>query len=136
MDTQQAVTMINTILYKPGWRFEASDHTNRFEGTVNVTITYPAFDSGSASIPEAWREGYSTRIAPDGARASFSIVVGDTDRVGVQRRLLNVIMDIEEHEAREFLRDPSSGEALFHPHRIEGMNRWGNVSHDLQFGLS
>lgn len=135
MDVQQAIDLVNTVLYKPQWQFVAEDHTNRFEGAINVTISYPAFDSGSNSVPDAWRSGYDARVLPL-ARASFPVIVGDTDRDGVLRRLLTAILDIEEHEAREFLRIPMTGEAPFHPHRIDGMTRWGNINHDLQFGLS
>ena len=135
MDLQQSIDLVNTVLYKPGWEFQAESHTNRFEGTINVTIQYPAFDSGSNSVPDAWRTGYSTEILPT-ARASFPIVTSDTDRNGVLRRLLSAILDIEQHEAREFLRDPMTGEAPFHPHRIAGMTTWGDMEHDLRFGLA
>lgn len=135
MEVQAAIDLIHGVIYKPGWLFKATDHTNRYEGTISVEVTYPALDSGSRTIPYAWRTGYSDAI-PSGAHASFPIIVSDTDRYGVYRRLLSAILDIEEHEAREFLRTPDNGEAPFHPHTIEGMMRWGNLEHDMQFGLS
>lgn len=135
MDVQSAISFVQQIIYKPGWRFDVIDHTSRFEGTIDVHITYPALDSGSNSNPDTWKDGYTTGI-PGGARAAYPIIVSDTDEIGVLRRLLNAILDIEEHEAREFLRYPHNGWAPFHPHRIDGMTRWGTVDHDLKFGLS
>lgn len=145
MEVDSAVTLINQLIYKPGWTFFAEPHTPRFEGAVQVHVTYPALDSGSNSNPEAWQSGYTEEIE-GGARANFPILVGDADDAEtVYRRLLNCVLEIEEHEAREFLRVQPTGWAPFHPHRIEGMRRWAGspdrradqpLCHDLQFGLA
>lgn len=135
MEVQSAVELVNQVIYKPGWNFEAEPHTPRFEGTISVCITYPAADSGSNSFPEAWRDGF-LHLVPGGAKARHPIVVSDVDDVGLYKRLIDVILDIEEHEAREFLRILPTGWAPFHPHRVDGMRRWGKMEHDLHFGLS
>lgn len=130
MRVDSAVQLINSLVYKPGWTFMANSHTNRFEGTVKVLVTYPALNSDREDAPD-----YNSPIEPDGARASFPIIVSDLDDTGIYRAILDIIVKIETHEAREFLRVEPTMWAPFHPHRIEGMKRFGDVDGDLAFGL-
>jgi hypothetical protein len=127
---QTAIDLIGQIVYKPEWVFEATDHTKRYEGTVCLKITYPAQMSEREEAPA----GYPTRINP---YATFAIMVGDCDDAAcLYRRVLDVILLIEAHEAREFMRITPTFWAPFHPHTIDGMQRWGTVEHDLTFGLA
>jgi hypothetical protein len=129
MHVNSAIELVNNLIYKPGWTFEATDATNRFEDAINVKITYPAQDSKMEDAPE-----YPNPI-PGGARASFSLLVRDCSDTDLYRQVLQVIMKIEEHEAREFLRVQPTRWAPFHPHRVDGMRLWGDVDGDLQFGV-
>lgn len=129
MRVESALHLIAELAYKPGWKFEAVDYRNRFEDAVMVKVTYPA----QRSEREEAAEGYPTEIAP---YASFVFVVGDCNEVTLYRRILEVIMKIELHEAREFLRVSGTLWAPFHPHRIDGMKRWGDMENDLLFGVA
>jgi len=42
---KSALDLINAIVYKPGWRISATDHRDRFEGSIIVRIDYPARNS-------------------------------------------------------------------------------------------
>lgn len=138
MDLATALDLINNqLIYRPGWSFTAHDHTRRFQGSVLVRVDYGAFntnrDMARKDFPE-WIETY----------ASFSMVVTDCDETEFYRRLFANIMEIEEHENREFFRFRSLDyDAPFHPHRIAGMNAWLDttavglrVAADLKFGVA
>lgn len=134
----EVLCLINTeLIYKPGWSFEATDHTKRFQDCVKVKIHYPAYNSDR----EEARKGYPTSIV---TYAVFPLVFGDcATRDDVLARLLGAILSIEMHEAREFLRLPAEDfEAPFHPHRHQEMDRWARVEcnlnrlDDLQFGTA
>jgi hypothetical protein len=136
MNIETAICLINGLVYKPGWTFTATDHTGRFEGTVKVRVEYPAQNSDRADAPD----GYPNAIV---TYAEFPIVVGDCDSdKKLYRKLLNQLMKIEEHEAREFLRTKGTYWAPFHPHQINGMKSWqstcctdDDLLSDLQFGI-
>lgn len=131
METTEAIERIEGTILKPGWRIEAEDHSKRFEGTVKLTVHYPAANSNRENAPD-----YTEQILPD-THASFALQVGlIADGIELYRRLIDVMVNIETHEWREFLRDPRTLDAPFHPHRIEGMTRWGDVEGDLHFGLA
>lgn len=135
MDIQSAIALVEQVVYKPGWQFTATDHTKRFEGTICLRVDYVAQETSR----EMAAEGYPQNNAP---YASFPIIVRDLDTVGLYGEILKIILEIEEHEAREFLRIKPTFWAPFHPHQIDGMKRWAqqetitNVRPDLQFGLS
>lgn len=130
MNTDSALGLINQIIYRPGWVITAEDFTHRFEGTITVKIEYP---SQSTDRVEA-AGGYATPIV---AHATFSLVVGDlNDDTALYRSVLTKILAIEAHEAREFFRVEPTSWAPFHPHRIDGMKRWGQPDTDLTFGIA
>jgi hypothetical protein len=131
VETASAVALANRLIYKPGWQITAEDHTNRFEGTIKVRIDYPAQNSNRDQAEQGYPETIQTY-------ASFPIVVGDCeDDATLYRRILDALVKIEIHEAREFLRVQDSFWAPFHPHRIDGMQRYGaGVLDDLQFGIA
>jgi hypothetical protein len=135
MDVKSAVALINRMVYRPGWSFEAEDFTRRFEGTVKVTIRYHTIQTNRENAPE-----YKDEID---TYASFAFVTLDADRTEIFGRVLDALNSIDEHEARETLRDPDSLDAPFHPHRIAGMKAWDDREHpakkfleDLQFGIA
>jgi len=125
-----AIDLVNSLVYKPGWEFTAEDHRNRFEGSIRIRIDYPAYQS---ERKDAY-EGYPNEIK---TYATFAIVVEDcNDVISLYRRILEKVIEIETHEAREFLRIAPTMWAPFHPHRIDGMKRYGEMERDLQFGLA
>jgi hypothetical protein len=132
MNTETAVDLINTLVYRPEWRFEAEPATNRFEDGVRVKVTYQARNTNRNQAPE-----YSEWI-PNGARASYVLMVRPCSTPDdICRKLIEeVIMPIEEHEAREFLRYPDTLIAPFHPHNHDTMTAWGHPETDLTFGLA
>lgn len=128
METESACRLINQALtYKPKWKFEAESNEKRFEGTITVCIHYPAFAS------EREYEGeYTDEIM---TYAKFRIVVSDCDDMTLYRRLLEKLLKIEEHEAREFFRVQPTNWAPYHPHRVDGIRNWGAEHEDLMFGV-
>lgn len=128
MRVESAVELINCVVYKPEWKITATDHTKRSEGAVQVRIDYPARRSERELAPD-----YVEEIM---TYAEFPMIVLDCDDVSIYRRLLDAIICIETHEAREFLRVLPTEWAPFHPHRVDGMKRWGDIEGDLKFGIA
>lgn len=134
MHVQEAIDIVNShLVYKPGWVFVASDHTNRFQDSIVIHVTYEALNSNR----DLARQGYP-ELVPGGARASFPIMVGDMDREAFHRCLLERIVDIETHEAREFMRFRDQDfRSPFHPHRLHGIHHFGHAeTEDLLFGVA
>ncbi|MBM0256376.1 hypothetical protein [Micromonospora sp. 4G55] len=128
MEVKSALDLVNAIIYKPGWRISAEDHTRRFEGAIVVRIDYPARASERDEAPDYERE--------INTYATFPLIVADCDDVGIYRRIVDKLIAIETHEIREFFRIQPTRWAPFHPHRIDGMKRWGDPDGDLQFGIA
>ncbi|GAA1895116.1 hypothetical protein [Streptantibioticus ferralitis] len=139
MEVGTAITLVNGLIYKPGWTFTATDHTSRFEGTIKVRVEYPARNSNRDQAADGYPEEITTY-------AEFPLLVGDCpDDLRLYQRILAAIAQIEIHEAREFLRVPPTSWAPFHPHRIDGMKNWNTYGDtdpmvglygDLQFGIA
>jgi hypothetical protein len=132
MKMDDACDLINNrLVYKPEWRFEAEPHMPRFPGQIKVTVHYPAQNS---NLPDA-KLGYPNAIM---TYAKFPIIVKTlTDKYELAKCLVEKILEIEAHEAREFLRLPEDGWlAPFHPHSVTGMARWGKPESDVLFGLA
>lgn len=137
MNVDSAILLVANLVYKPDWLFEATDHTNRFEGSIKVKITYPALNSNRDQASVCYPEQITTY-------AEFPMVVANCDDSSLYRQIANAIVKIEEHEMREFLRVQPTYWAPFHPHRIDGMKRWNTTDHiaadqvtpDLQFGVA
>lgn len=132
-----AVAIVNDgMTFKPGWQVEAAV-TERHETTIRVTVNYPAQQSERDQYPE-----YPTEVN-GGARAAFFLMVEDCDTISDLFYLLltQVILPIETHEHREFMRVHPTGWAPFHPHRSDGIKNWTQYSgqpaeFDLKFGLT
>lgn len=135
METASAIELVHNVIYKPGWTFTARDHTKRFESTIVVRVDYPARNSNRDQAAVGYPQEITTY-------AEFPLVVKDRTDEDLYAALLDIIMSIEEHEAREFLRVRPTDWAPFHPHRATGMRRWaarkGNTDllADLQFGIA
>jgi hypothetical protein len=138
MQVQDALDHVNALVYKPKWRISATDHTKRFEGTIQVRIDYPAFNSNRDKAAEGYPEEIMTY-------ATFPLIVGDCDEFGLYLRIIKALIDIDTHEIREFLRLQPTYDAPFHPHRIDGMKRWAerngldvtaSMAEDLKFGIA
>ncbi len=136
METASAVALVNNLSYRPGWTIEATDYTNRFEGSIMVKFTFPAFHTERALAAE----GYPSQT--DSSWAQFPIIVGDcaTDD-DLYFKVLQEITRLEQHEAREFLRVAPTMWAPFHPHRVDGMKRWAakngsDVGCDFRYGVA
>ena len=129
MKVKSALDLINAIVYKPGWRISATDHRDRFEGSIIVRIDYPARNSNRDQAAN----GYPAEIR---TYAKFPLIVKDCTDIDLWRKIVWKIIEIETHETREFFRVQPSLWAPFHPHRIDGMKRWGTEEIDLMFGIA
>lgn len=135
MNVASAVELINnSLVYKPGWAFTATDHTNRFEDTIVVRIDYPAQNSNRDQAADGYPESIQTY-------ASFPLVVRDCTDEDLAFQVLQAVVKIEVHEAREFLRLKPTMWAPFHPHNVDGIKRWDDrtgdrLADDLQFGIA
>lgn len=131
MFVSTALKLIEGLSYKPGWHFEASDYTKRFQDTIMLKCVFPAYESERGYAYEGYPK-YRTD-----SWAQFPIMVGDINEdTELYRRVLEAIMKLEEHEAREFLRVTSTMWAPFHPHNTDGMKRWGNIAEDFRYGIA
>ena len=126
MDIETACIKLTRFRYKPGWSLAAVPYPN-IEGALEVTIHHPAVDSSKACM----RDDYPQQFEAD---RPFTIQVGDCTESEFERMIFDQIIRVETHEAREFFRDSSTGEAPFHPHTLSGMRRWGDVDGDLRYG--
>jgi len=131
MRVDSAIELINNLCYKPDWKITATDHTNRFESAIIVKIDYPARNSDMELAPD-YKEEIMTY-------ATFPLVVATCDDVSLYRQVADVLMKIECHEMREFLRVRPTYWAPFNPHRVDGMTRWNPADtalSDLHFGIA
>lgn len=142
MRIETAIKLIESLVYKPGYTFTATDHTKRFEGTVKVRLDYAAPETGRENAAEGYPETIKTY-------AEFPIAVGDLNgpnaAVCLYRRVADAIMLVEKHEMREALRVMPTLWAPFHPHQLDGMRAWREtnssrmapeLASDFQFGIA
>lgn len=137
MHVDTALTLVNeSLVYPPGYKVTATDHSKRFEDTVCLHVNIDAQASDRAEAPD-----YATKIK-GGARSSFAIAVGDVKDVEqLTYRVINALIEATTHELREFVRVTPTFWAPFHPHRIDGIKRWSQAEgvdpkRDYLFGLS
>lgn len=142
MRVETAIALIEQLVYKPGYHLSAVDHTKRFEGTVKVHLSYVAPETGRENAAKGYEEIIKTY-------AEFPIAVGDlsgpTANVCLYRRVLDAILEVEAHEAREALRVQPTLWAPFHPHQLDGIDVWNATTtsrqrpellRDFQFGIA
>lgn len=131
MEVSTALTVINEqLVYAPGWTIHAESFTNRFERGIRVGVDYPA----CATEREEARDGYP-RLIQTGGQFPVNLTCDSIETL-MRQLLVDVIFPIHHHEAREMLRLKPTFWAPFHPHRVEGMARWGDPQGDLMFGLA
>lgn len=132
MRCDTAIKLISQLAYKPGWELSATDHTKRFEQSICLCVKYPAANSDRPSA----EDNYSEQVEPF-ARAQFVIMLGDSWKdVDLYRAIIDILMKVELHEAREFLRVRPTYWAPFHPHQWDGMRLWGDPQTDVSFGVA
>lgn len=139
MLAESACELIGNVIYKPGWLIEPKVNL-RFEHAIAVKVTYPATNSDRDQAAK----GYPNMVSPMGPHATFTILVKDLDDVQLFAALAEILMTIEEHEMREFLRIAPNYWSPFHPHHTNGIRRWAEVTGrdyksvlqaDLTFGV-
>ncbi len=131
MRVDTACTIINEqLVFAPGWKIEAEAFTHRFEAALRIKVEYPA----CATEREEAASGYPRTIQTGGAWVLY--LHCDSPETLLRELLQQIILPIYEHEAREMLRLKPTFWAPFHPHRTEGMERWGNPHQDVLFGLA
>lgn len=136
MNPDSACKLINeSLFYRPGWTFEAVKHTQRFENAIRVRIEFDTVDTSEPTADNTYETPFRLHV-------SFTLMVGRMDDVGLYKALLGVILRVEEHEAREFLKVKPTQWAPFHPHTEDGIKRWHETAMlpdyaiaDLQYGL-
>jgi hypothetical protein len=125
MQVSTAVELIHELIFFPGFEFKATDHTDRFEGTVKVRIEYDAWNTNRETLDD---DHYTEKIK---TYAEFPLMVEDIRSEAVlYRRLMVVLMRLYEHEAREALRVRGTLWSPFHPHKVGGMRRWRETDTD------
>lgn len=128
MQVETATSLISQLVLKPGWEVEAWQ-SFRFEGTVTLRFTYPTNNFNREEAPD-----YDFPIRPT---ADFNISVTDIDDpTDLYLLVLDKILEVEKHEWREAFRVAPTYWAPFHPHRLDGMKRWGEKDRDYAFGLA
>lgn len=129
MDVQTAIKIAGSLGYKPGWTITANPD-ERFEAAICVKIGYPGPDFSRRYAPE-YSEAARDQLA------TFVLMVGDLSFDEFLRKIFDFLLACETHEAREAYRLAPSWWAPFHPHKRDGINRWGDPKGDLLFsGLS
>lgn len=131
MHIDTALTLIEGLCAGPFITLEAVDHTKRFEDGICVTTIAHTVDTSRGQRELGW----PNRID---ARANFCLQIGrcydayDLYNLVMRRAIVPTII----HEQRELFRVLATDHAPFHPHRQDGMDRWGEPDADLGYGLT
>jgi hypothetical protein len=117
MRAREAVEQIRNTIFKPGWTIEAEEYGYDL---VYVRFKIDTVDT-SYNRPDGtfWKP---ITVAPD---TVFS--VARMDETQLSWRLLQLALEVDEHESREFfkVRQPDgSWAAPFHPHTASGERQW------------
>jgi hypothetical protein len=123
MDAQRAAELINGISYRPGWKIEA----HYLPGLPFVLVQ--AYVRTVNSNRELALKGYPEEIVlgPD-TIIDAELYATPED---LYRRILDWIIGLEVHEAREFFRVGDDMDAPFHPHREECQRAWERTARDV-----
>ena len=129
MTPETAICLVSNIVMLPGWELSACDHSDRFEGSIKLELHY--------TVPNTNRENapcYDTELSTYASEPIF--VINCNDPVELYRRIINWIAEVQLHELREAFRIAPTMWAPFHPHKQDGMERWGTPERDLKFGVA
>lgn len=138
---KEACDLVNSLLIKPGWKVTAQPWQQRHESSIRLHVEFEAQDT-------SYPPDYPHHMTVVG---DYALMTGDCrDGYDVLRKVLGIILSIEEHEWREWLKlgEEHDYRPPFHPHTDEGMIRWAHLghrftgqselehalTHDLQFG--
>lgn len=143
MEIQTALDIVNGdpvsgaapgFVYKPEYTFHADSYDYRMQGAILLTISMPA----PSTDREDARRGFQKILEP--LHTTFVIFVknckSDDDFL---YQIMTKIIELETHEAREFLRKSGTFSAPFHPHRMDSMERYArhsgrHVNDDVNYG--
>lgn len=143
MEIQTALNLVNgdpvsgtpsAFVYKPGYEFHADSYEYRMQGAILLTISMVT----QSTDREDARNGYEKMLEP--LHTTFPIIVKDCKTEDdFMYEVLKVVIELETHEAREFLRKRGTFSSPFHPHRHDSMERYArysgrHVSDDLNYG--
>lgn len=125
MDIVEAMARLHTVHYWPGWEFDIIPAG--MGGTeLDIVVT---FDAPNTNRDLALK-GYPQMIRP--ARNVLMRVDDITSETQLFRRFFDdVIMAAHEHEGREAFRVGPDMRAPFHPHRVEGMQAYGDPQSEI-----
>lgn len=132
MHVDTAVKSINLgITFFPGWEIVAEDFTRRHENAIKIVVDYVAEDYSQQFAPDY------TELANGGkAHVEFLIDASECDDfVSLYRKVLDGLVDIITHEAREAFRIAPAWWGPFNPHMSDGQRNWGDREHDWAFGI-
>jgi len=136
MDKARAIHIIGHIRYRPGWSIEVEpDFVIQITGKGHITKA-PDSPPDQVRIRIRWTAPDSS-LPPDfpqntevGLTTHIQFHEDDTD-LRFTRRVLDALIALDMHEAREFFRigvgdpdAPPNGVAPFHPHRVDGRSNW------------
>ena len=139
MRATTAARTIKAIQYKPGWFFDAIalgdlDEDAQFrsafllgiEDVSSVVLMWYTVDTVDTDRENAMI-GYLNSKQLEGTVPLNASIFADTD--DLLFHLFQWVMDLEEHEAREFFRCANRDwHAPFHPHRTEGAELWAKCA--------
>lgn len=118
MEMAEALRVAESMTYKPGWDIHVGEEWPG-TGEMRVYVEWRADNSSPRDVDDrTWV------MADQSAVIRVDMVSSVED---LQRLLLQVFLDAETHEAREFLR--FDGWAPFHPHRYDGDRAYQRTRH-------
>jgi hypothetical protein len=129
MEVHNAVALINTgITFFPGWVITAYDYTARHENAIQVRTDYTVKNYRQANAPDYVEDVHT--------HAEFIIDASECDDfLTLYRKVLDGLLTIVTHEAREAFRIAPTWWGPFNPHMSDGQRNWGDRKGDWAFGL-
>jgi hypothetical protein len=135
MDTQTAADYVNNdLVYPPGIVITADDYSHRYLDTIRVEVLLPKAKNSNRDNAPSYRKTVRSRQA-------FTLYVGDKDKLGVAKGVIDLIVTVMSHDIREFVRYRDTLDAPFHPHQDVSIRRWAELNHtdpahDYYYGLA
>jgi hypothetical protein len=124
MQASEAVRIIKGMVFKPGWRMEATDLGT--DTTVYVRFLIDTVDT-SEITPDRFFPREITLVRDFRDIPELLIDVRDLDLERLSAVLVKAATDIDIHENREFLqvqRPDGTWYAPLHPHTAQGNRAW------------
>lgn len=126
MNATEAVRLINeNVSYKAGW--DVSAYTFGDPGVSNRVYV-----SVRATLPDSDRRHAPNYVYPITSAAAGHIDVSPaTTEQSLYKMVLELLIEQEIHEAREFFKVGRDFYAPFHPHTNDGKARWDGEQLDM-----